>query len=184
MIFFILILFFSTVAMAKDCVEKGKQKPSNWKALGKELVVVNGKKIELNVRKNEHDIDFRTGEKVVTFIKENDTVTIDSSIFSDGTSFVEESDFSTEGILIQRNKWRTGLVVYSIMKGDEITEIYEIGHKKEELYDSDGKLNPEYREIRGDTAFLDLDYRAPGCGFGLTDDIKGMEEITAKRRKK
>ena len=62
------------------------------------------------------------------------------------------------------------LLQYTIFEGDKIAQMYEVGQKKEKLYESDGSLHPMYREVRGDTAFWNLNYRAPGCGFGLKLD--------------
>ena len=44
----------------------------------------------------------------------------------------------------------------------ETIDIYIIGLKKEEVYDANGKLNPRYREVRGDTVFQNLNYREYG----------------------
>lgn len=190
MIFFILILFLPIFAMAEDCRETGKQKPSNWKFLGKEFVVVYGKIIELNVFKNEHDVDKKSGERI-KFIKRNEdnSVFIDSTIYSDGTtSILETDDFPAEGIYIDREKSRNEIDSYEIRKDEKIIEWYDIGLKKDDLYDFNGKLSPEYREVRGDTAFRNLDYIPPytGCSFQIieVDDKKELEETKAKRKKK
>lgn len=190
MIFFILIIFLPTFAIAEDCRETGKQKPSNWKSLGKELVVVYGKVFELNVFKNEHDVDKESGERI-EFIKrsEDNSVFIDSTIYSDGTSSIIEIDaFPAEGISISREKSRNEIDSYEIRKEEKIIEWYDIGLKKEDLYDSNGKLSPEYREVRGDTAFRDLDYIPPYSGHSFqiiwVDDKKEQEETKAKRKKK
>ena len=46
-------------------------------------------------------------------------------------------------------------------KGNRI-QWYIVGVKKEHLYDEYGKLLPLFTEVRGDTAFCDLEYGQDG----------------------
>lgn len=126
LIFSILLLFIADVAVADCCGTTSNADKNKWQNIGKEKIDINGKIVELDVIKNENAIDFRTtGEKIVDFIKRNkdNSINIDSMLFSDGTSYVDEADFSMENVFIHREKWRTGLIVYSITKNDKVLEI-------------------------------------------------------------
>ena len=94
-------------------------------------------------------------------------IIIDSLVYHDGSYVVEESNWILN---IIRHRNIDGVLQYTIFEGDKIAQMYEVGQKKEKLYESDGSLHPMYREVRGDTAFWNLNYRAPGCGFGLNLD--------------
>ena len=63
-----------------------------------------------------------------------------------------------------------------------------IGEKKEDLYEADGTLKPFYREVRGDTAFINIGYQDHGCAFHIiyVDELneKQTEKKGASRKKK
>lgn len=186
LIFSSFFIFSSCAVAADNCVTLSKIVQCGRQNSGKELVVINGKIFELNVKKTfTSDAD----ELVVTYTKfnEDNSIFIDSVIYSDGTTSILETDFfSAEGISIYREKSRNGIDSYEIRKGQKIIERYDIGLKKDELYDSDGNLNPEYREVRGDTAFRDLNYIAPYSGYGfqiIEVNDKEREKIVTKDKK-
>lgn len=183
LIFSILLLFIADVAVADCCGTTSNADKNKWQNIGKEKIDINGKIVELDVIKNENAIDFRTGEKIVDFIKRNkdNSINIDSMLFSDGTSYVDEADFSMENVFIHREKWRTGLIVYSITKNHKIVEMFDVGKTNDELYNSDGSLKSEYRAVRGDTAFFDLDY-VNSMNDGV-DEIQEFERTKAKKNK-
>lgn len=103
MIFSILFLFLANMAVADCCGTTSNADKNKWQNSGKELVVINGKIFELNVKKITSDAD----ELVVTYTKfnEDNSIFIDSVIYSDGTTSILETDFfSAEGISTSRMK--------------------------------------------------------------------------------
>lgn len=170
--FLLLLLFVFNVAVfaADSCATIVNNVPSKWDSVEHEWMAVNGKLVELRVFKNVHDSDYN-GIPVITFIKrdvkEGSDIVIDSVVYPNGDYIVEESNWILN---IIRHRDIDGVLQYTIFEGRDIAKMYEIGQKKETLYESDGTLNPMYSEVRGDTAFRNLNYRAPGCGFGLILD--------------
>jgi len=169
----LLLLVLNVMGFAADsCGTIKSNIPSKWDSVGHEWIAVNGKMVELRVFMNVHDSDF-SGNPVVTFRKrdEGSDITIDSLVYPDGSNAVEEYNSITN---IIRRKDIEGVLLYTIFnEKNEIAQMYEVGQKKEKLYGPDGRLNPIYSEVRGDTAFWNPDYRAPGCGFGLSfEDIE------------
>ena len=171
--YMLLLLFFvsdAAVFAADSCVAVVNDAPSLWDSVGHEWMAVNGKLVELRVFKNVHDSDF-SGNPVITFrkrdVEKGYKIIIDSLVYHDGSYVVEESNWILN---IIRHRNIDGVLQYTIFEGDKIAQMYEVGQKKEKLYESDGSLHPMYREVRGDTAFWNLNYRAPGCGFGLNLD--------------
>ena len=160
MIFSILFLFLANMAVADSCGVTSNAPPNKWKNIQTEKVVINGNIVELYVIKKEPSTTSSTGE-IVTFTKFNEdhSIFIDSIIYSDSTIHVlGTAVFPAEGISIEWEKSRTGIDEYRIEKNHEIIEMYAIGLKKEEIYDTDGNLASKYREIRGDTVFINCDY--------------------------
>ena len=158
LILFSFFLFFSYATATESQDSVSKKFSNEWKFVGKESGTINGRAVMLNVMKNEHSIDvYDTDEEVVSFIKsdEDNTVVIDSIVFADGSSRVGKVDYMQN---ISQDKSRTGVVHYTIGLGTHFEEEYVIGEKKENLYNSNGTLKPQYREIRGDTAFINRNY--------------------------
>ena len=171
--YMLLLLFFVSDAAefdADSCVAVVNDAPSLWDSVGHEWMTVNGKLVELRVFKNVHDSDF-SGNPVITFrkrdVEKGYKIIIDSLVYHDGSYVVEESNWILN---IIRHRNIDGVLQYTIFEGDKIAQMYEVGQKKEKLYESDGSLHPMYGEVRGDTAFWNLNYRAPGCGFGIIFD--------------
>ena len=165
---FLLLFILNAVVFAADsCATIVNKVPSKWDSVEHEWMDVNGKLVELRVLKNVHDSDF-SGNPVITFrkrdVEERSKIVIDSIVYPNGDYVVEESNWILN---IIRHRDIEGVLQYTIFEGNEIAQMYEVGQKKEKLYGPDGILHPMYREVRGDTAFRNLDYRAPGCGFGL-----------------
>ena len=71
--------------------------------------------------------------------------------------------------------------MYSITKNHKIVEMFDVGKTNDELYNSDGSLKSEYRAVRGDTAFFDLDY-VNSMNDGV-DEIQEFERTKAKKNK-
>lgn len=129
--------------------------PSEWVSVGNEWMTVNGQKIKLRVRKNEHETDFK-GNPLVKFVKtDDDNVWIDSTIFFDGSYSVMEINNITN---ITKHKGSDGVVLHIVYnENDELVGEYYTGLKKEDLLGPDKKINlKQYSsyEIRGDTIFL------------------------------
>lgn len=171
--YMLLLLFFvpnAVVFAADSCVTVVNDAPSLWDSVGHEWMTVNGKMIELRVFKNVHETDF-DGNPVIRFekrdVENGSEIVIDSIVYPNGDYIVEESNWILNVI---RHRDIEGVLQYTIFEGDKIAQMYEVDQKKEKLYESDGSLHPMYREVRGDTAFWNLDYRAPGCGFGIIFD--------------
>jgi len=174
--------------MAGDCIEVGQKEPSNWRDGEKEIKIVHGKAYVLNVRLNEHDFDLDSNG-VKHFLKESEDhfISVDSMVYSDGTTYVNtyigEGDSSSI-----TEKLRTGVVRYTLFEKSEIKVMLSIGEKKEDLYELDGTLKPFYREVRGDTAFIDIGYQDHGCAFHIISvdelDKKQAEKKSASRKKK
>ena len=91
MIISILFLFLANMAVADCCGTTSNADKNKWQNSGKELVVINGKIFELNVKKFTSDAD----ELAVTYTKfnEDNSIFIDSVIYSDGTTSILETDF-------------------------------------------------------------------------------------------
>ena len=171
--YMLLLLFFvsdAAVFAADSCVAVVNDAPSLWDSVGHEWMTVNGKMIELRVFKNVHETDF-DGNPVIRFekrdVENGNEIVIDSMVYPNGDYIVEESNWILNVI---RHRGIDGVLQYTVFGGNKIAQMYEVGQKKEKLYGPDGKLHPMYREVRGDTAFWNLDYRAPGCGFGIIYD--------------
>ena len=186
--FFIFFALFLNYAMAGDCIEVGQKEPSNWRDGEKEIKIVHGKTYVLNVRMNELDFDLDSN-RVKHFFKENEdrSIDVDSMVYSDGTTYVNtyirEGDSSSI-----TEKFRTGVVRYTFFEKSEIKVMLSIGEKKENLYEPDGTLKPYYREVRGDTAFINIGYQDHGCAFKIIDvdelNEKQAEKKDASRKKK
>ena len=187
-LFFIILVLFLNYAMAGDCIEVGQKEPSNWRDGEKEIKIVHGKAYVLNVRMNELDFDLDSNE-VKHFLKESEDgfINVDSMVYSDGTTYVNtyigEGDSSSI-----TEKLRTGVVRYTLFEKSEIKVMLSIGEKKEDLYEADGTLKPFYREVRGDTAFINIGYQDHGCAFHIIDvdelNEKQTEKKSASRKKK
>ena len=169
-LFLLLLVLNAAVFAADSCATIVNNVPSKWDSVEHEWMAVNGKLVELRVFKNVHDSDF-SGNPVITFrkrdVEKGYKIIIDSLVYHDGSYVVEESNWILN---IIRHRNIDGVLQYTIFEGDKIAQMYEVGQKKEKLYEPDGSLHPMYREVRGDTAFWNLNYRAPGCGFGLKLD--------------
>ncbi|MBO7551809.1 MAG: hypothetical protein J6T62_09865 [Fibrobacter sp.] len=135
--------------------------PSEWVSVGNEWMTVNGRKIKLRVRKNEHDSDW-SGNSIVRFrkrdVEDGYKIIIDSLVYPDGSYIVEEMNAILN---IIRERQINGVLFYTVFEGREIVEMYYIGQKKEKLYRPDGTLDPMYSYVRGDTAFWNLEYEPP-----------------------
>ena len=157
-ILFSIYIFFSYATATESRDSTSKKFSNEWKFIGKENGNINGRAVTLNVMKNDHSIDvYDTDEEVVSFIKndEDNTVVVDSLVYADGSSRVSETDFIQD---IVKVKNRTGSIHYTIKPDTHFEEEYVIGEKKENLYNSNGTLKSKYREIRGDTAFINRKY--------------------------
>ena len=153
-----------------------------------EIKIVHGKAYVLNVRLNEHDFDLDSNG-VKHFLKESEDgfINVDSMVYFDGTTYVNtyigEGDSSSI-----TEKLRTGVVRYTLFEKSEIKVMLSIGEKKEDLYETDGTLKPFYREVRGDTAFINIGYQDHGCAFHIISvdelDKKQAEKKSASRKKK
>ena len=134
---------------------------NEWVFAGNEWMTVNGQKIELGVMKNEHDSDW-SGNSIVRFRKRDVEggykIIIDSLVYPDGSYIVEEMNAILN---IIRERQINGVLFYTVFEGREIVEMYYIGQKKEKLYRPDGTLDPMYSNVRGDTAFWNLEYEPP-----------------------
>ena len=126
-----------------------------WTVIGKETMIVQGKQIELTVWVKK---EYYNGEAYFIYRKENEdrTIMIDSTVDIDRTYSIWESNFKTR---IIRTKERTGLesISYFDEPGHTI-KMYFIGLPKNKIYDENGLLMPNFKEVRGDTAFVDLEY--------------------------
>jgi len=84
-------------------------------------------------------------------------VGIDSIVYPDGT--YEVSEFGNEFTGETRTRDRDGRVTFRQEDKDgKIIESYVIGFEKDRVYREDGTLDPFYREVRGDTAFHNVEW--------------------------
>ena len=90
--------------------------------------------------------------------KENEekSIMIDSTVDLDGTYSVWENNYRT-GVTRKRRITGVESYVFNDESGKTIKKYY-IGLPKDEIYNENGWLMPDLKEVRGDTAFVDLEY--------------------------
>jgi len=126
-----------------------------WTVIGKETIMVQGKPIELTVWVKK---EFYNGEAYFIYRKENEdgTFEVDSTVNLDGTYSIWETNYRT-GVTRKRRITGVESYVFNDESGNTIKKYY-IGLPKDEIYNENGWLMPNLKEVRGDTAFVDLEY--------------------------
>ncbi|HPW94714.1 MAG TPA: hypothetical protein PLT31_05940 [Fibrobacteraceae bacterium] len=152
----ILLLLLLIQGNTSESSSSVKIEPTDkWTVIGKETIMVQGKPIELTVWVKK---EFYNGEAYFIYRKENEekSIMIDSTVDLDGTYSVWENNYITR---ISRRRERTGSESYRFFdESGKIIKKYYIGLPKNEIYDENGWLMPDLKEVRGDTAFVDLEY--------------------------
>ena len=152
----ILLLLLLIQGNTSESSSSVKIEPTDkWTIIGKETMIVQGKPIELTVWVKKENYD---GKTYFVYSKENEekSIMIDSTVDLDGTYSVWENNYITR---ISRRRERTGSESYRFFDESGIgIKMYFIGLPKNEMYDENGLLMPNLKEVRGDTAFVDLDY--------------------------
>ena len=161
-----LSLFAFSLAWGEDCKDNGAYVDSGEEGnkpiyLGKEKHVRGNDTIEVDVYMYWRD---RRRQELL-FEKKGKGLKIDSIVFSNGVYSIDEKYQMDEKHTLSRTVMPPHLEETSFYifddKGNTI-QWYIVGVKKEYLYDEYGKLLPLFTEVRGDTAFCDLEYGKDG----------------------
>ena len=152
----ILLLLLLIQGNTSESSSSVKIEPTDkWTVIGKETIMVQGKPIELTVWVKKENYD---GKTFFSYRKENEdgTFEVDSTVNLDGTYSIWETNYITG---VTRNRRITGVesYVFDDESGNTIKKYY-IGLPKDEIYNENGWLMPNLKEVRGDTAFVDLEY--------------------------
>lgn len=166
---FLSLLAFS-LAWGEDCKDNGAYVDSREEGnkpiyLGKEKHIRGKDTIEVDVYMYWRD---RRRHELL-FEKKGKRLEIDSIVYSNGFYSINEMYQMDEKHTLHRTVLPPQLEETSFYifddKGNKI-QWYIVGVKKEHLYDEHGKLFPLFTEVRGDTAFCDLEYGKDGhLGF-------------------
>jgi len=152
----ILLLLLLIQGNTSESLSSVKIEPTDkWTVIGKETIMVQGKPIELTVWVKKENYD---GEDYYIYRKENEdrTFEVDSIVNLDGTYSIWENNYRTG---VTRSRRITGVESFHFHDESGIgIKMYFIGLPKNEMYDENGLLMPNLKEVRGDTAFVDLDY--------------------------
>ena len=152
----ILLLLLLIQGNTSESSSSVKIEPTDkWTVIGKETMIVQGKPIELTVWVKK---EFYNGEAYFIYRKENEekSIMIDSTVDLDGTYSVWENNYITG---VTRKRRMTGVESYVFLdQSSKVIKKYYIGLPKNEMYDENGLLMPNLKEVRGDTAFVDLEY--------------------------
>lgn len=155
------LLFFSFV-WGEDCKDtknkilpdRIRQNESKVLHLGNEKIIRGKDTIEVEV------IMYSKGKNYV-FEKKGKNFELDSIVYSNGVYAVDETYKIDETHTLTRSIWSTtpGETRFFIYDNNRNrVQGYSIGTKKTRLYDDKGVLLPIYKEVRGDTAFYDVEY--------------------------
>jgi len=152
----ILLLLLLIQGNTSESLSSVKIEPTDkWTIIGKETMIVQGKPIELTVWVKKENYD---GKTYFVYSKENEDrmIMIDSIVNLDGTYSIWETNYRTG---VTRKRRMTGVESYVFLdQSSKVIKKYYIGLPKNEMYDENGLLMPHLKEVRGDTAFVDLDY--------------------------
>ena len=152
----ILLLLLLIQGNTSESSSSVKIEPTDkWTVIGKETIIVQGKPIELKVWVKK---EFYNGEAYFIYRKENEdgTFEVDSTVNLDGTYSIWETNYRT-GVTRKRRITGVESYVFNDESGNTIKKYY-IGLPKDEIYNENGWLMPNLKEVRGDTAFVDLEY--------------------------
>jgi len=152
----ILLLLLLIQGNTSESSSSVKIEPTDkWTVIGKETIMVQGKPIELTVWVKKENYD---GKTFFSYRKENEdkSIEIDSTVNLDGTYSIWETNYRTG---VTRSRRITGVESYVFNdESGKTIKMYFIGLPKDEMYDENGWLMPDLKEVRGDTAFVDLEY--------------------------
>ncbi len=152
----ILLLLLLIQGNTSESSSSVKIEPTDkWTVIGKETIIVQGKPIELTVWVKKESYN---GEDYYIYRKENEdgTFEVDSTVNLDGTYSIWETNYRT-GVTRKRRITGVESYVFNDESGNTIKHYY-IGLPKDEIYNENGWLMPDLKEVRGDTAFVDLEY--------------------------
>ena len=151
-----LFLLIISLAWGEDCKEekiqhgKKTQEKSEIIDLGKEKLIYGKDTIKVKVLMQ------RVGQTLY-FRKSGEGLTIDSTIYPDGTYRVDET-YKRRSHFTRTREISGEQTIYVYDNNGKLIQGYTIGEDKERLYDDKKALLPTYKEIRGDTAFFDVEY--------------------------
>lgn len=97
----------------------------------------------------------RRDEYVTTIDEYVFGVRIDSIVYPDGSYTIHELS-SLTGVYRNRNPDGSGNFTFEDENGNVVEE-YVVGLDRDHLYDDEGNLYPQFREVRGDTAFSNIE---------------------------
>ena len=155
-----LLLLIISLAWGEDCkeekVQHGKktQEKSEIIDLGEEKLIYGKDTIKVKVLMQ------RVGQTLY-FRKSGEGLTIDSTIYPDGTYRVDET-YKRRSHFTRTREISGEQTIYVYDNNGKLIQIFSIGKEKKRLYDDKGALLPLYKEIRGDTVFWDLEYKNDG----------------------
>lgn len=126
---------------------------SEMQNLGKEKIIRGKDTIEVEV------IMYSKGETVV-FEKRGKNFELDSTVYSNGVYFVDETYEIDEAHTLTRSTRSTTpreILFFIYDNNGKMVQGYSIGMEKTQIYDDKGVLHPIYKEVRGDTVFWDVE---------------------------
>lgn len=152
-----LLLLIISLAWGEDCKEekvlhgKKTQEKSEIIDLGKEKLIYGKDIVEVKILMQ------RVGQTLY-FRKSGDGLTIDSTIYPDGSYRVEEIYRDKQRGIFTRNREISGKQTFWVFDNNKkLIQWYSIGEDKEQLYDEKNELLHIFKEVRGDTVFYDVE---------------------------
>jgi len=152
----ILLLLLLIQGNTSESLSSVKIEPTEkWTFIGKETMMVQNKPVELKVWVKKESYN---GEAYFIYRKENEDtmIMIDSIVELDGAYSIWETNFRTG---ISRRREITGVESFVFQdESGKVIKMYFIGLPKNKIYDENGWLMPYFKEVKGDTAFVDPEY--------------------------
>lgn len=152
-----LLLLIISLAWGENCkeekVQHGKktQEKSEIIDLGEEKLIYGKDTIKVKVL-------MQRDEQTLHFRRNGEGLTLDSTIYPDGTYYIDEMYENEQRGLYMRTHERSGKQTIMIFDNNrKLIQWYSIGEDKKKLYDKKKALLPGVKEVRGDTAFFDAE---------------------------
>jgi hypothetical protein len=160
-IFFFFYSCFFALVWGEDCKDfkieilsdRIRQNESKVLHLEKEKIIRGKDTIEVEVTM------YWKGDELV-FHKKGKNFELDSTVYSNGVYFVDETYEIDEAHTLTRSTRSTTpreIRFFIYDNNGKMVQGYSIGMEKTQIYDDKGGLHPIYKEVRGDTVFWDVE---------------------------